>query len=134
LTDERLDGDGGTVVRLACPVDQEAGPGGVAHGGWVASAMDEILGHTVVLYGHLAVTGTLTVRFVKPVPVDRPLVGRARVVDRRGQRWGLAGELYLASTGALLASAEGTWVERDGAHYDRHQDWMAEQDRLAGGE
>jgi acyl-coenzyme A thioesterase PaaI-like protein len=130
ITEERLDDDGHMHARLSCPVDQDAGPGGVAHGGWVAAALDEILGRTIVLHGHLAVTGTLTVRFVRPVPVERPLLGRAQVTGREGRRWLVAGELVLASTGAVLAIAEGTWVERDGTHYDRHREWLAEQDRV----
>lgn len=127
LTEERLDADGVNRARVTCPADQQAGPGGVAHGGWVMSALDEILGHTVALHGFLAVTGTMTVRFRRPVPVARELLGWAKVTGRDGQKWMVAGELQLASSGAVLATAEGVWVQRDGAHYDRYRDWLAAQ-------
>lgn len=132
LTEERLDEAGDIRVRLACPADHDAGPGGVAHGGWVASALDEILGHTAILAGHLAVTATLTVHFLRPAPIERPMLGHAWVVRRDGLRWHLAGDLRLESTDAVIARAEGVWVERDGAHYDRFQDWLATQGHAAG--
>lgn len=128
MTREWLDEDGSLHARLACPADHDAAPGGVAHGGWVASVLDEILGHTPVLQGHLAVTATLTVHFVRPAPIERAMVGRAWVVRRDGLRWHLAGELRLESTGALIARAEGEWAERDGSHYDRFQEWLRAQE------
>lgn len=128
MTREWLDDEGSLHARLACPADHDAAPGGVAHGGWVASALDEILGHTPVLQGHLAVTATLTVHFIRPAPIERPMVGRAWVVRRDGLRWHLAGELRLEATNALIARAEGQWAERDGSHYDRFQDWLQTQD------
>jgi acyl-coenzyme A thioesterase PaaI-like protein len=133
LTDERLgEGGPGTIrIELTCPADHDAGPGGVAHGGWVASALDETLGHTVILAGHLAVTGTLTVHFLRPAPIERPMIATARVVRRDGLRWHLEGELTLAATGAVIARAEGVWVERTGSHYDRFQAWLATQDAQA---
>ncbi len=134
MTKEELDGGPGRVrVEITCPADQEAGPGGVAHGGWVASALDEILGHTVVLAGHLAVTGTLTIHFLRPAPVGRPMIGFGRAVRREGLRWYMEGELTLAATGAVIARAEGVWIERTGSHYDRFQEWLATQDAQAEG-
>jgi acyl-coenzyme A thioesterase PaaI-like protein len=112
---------------LTCPREHEGGPN-VAHGGWTAAILDEVLGHVPILHGQLAVTGTLTIRYVRPVPIERELEARAWVARREGRRWYVAGELVLASTGAVLASAEGIWVERDPAHYDRHERWLAEQD------
>jgi catechol 2,3-dioxygenase len=46
---------------------------------WTAGVLDEVLGHVPILQGQLTVTGTLTVRFVKPVPIERPLEARAWV-------------------------------------------------------
>jgi acyl dehydratase len=68
----------------------EGGPE-VAHGGWTAGAFDELLGHVPLLHGQLAVTGQLTVTYVKPVPVGRPLHARAWLERRDGHRWYVAG-------------------------------------------
>ena len=85
----------------------------MAHGGWTASAFDELLGHVPLLHSQLAVTGQLTVTYVKPVPVGRPLHARAWLVRRDGHRWYVAGEMVLASTGAVLARGEAVMVARD---------------------
>jgi acyl-coenzyme A thioesterase PaaI-like protein len=110
-----------------CDESNEGGPN-VAHGGWTASVFDEVLGHVPVLSGELAVTGELTVRYVKPVPIGRPLVARAWTERREGRRWYVAGQLLLESTGALLASGNAVMVVRPGDHFARHQAWLAEQD------
>jgi acyl-coenzyme A thioesterase PaaI-like protein len=130
LTTEWLDGDGVAHFGLVCPTDAEGGPG-VAHGGWTAGVLDEVLGHVPILHGQLTVTGTLTVRFVKPVPIERPLEARARVDRVEGRKWFCSGELVLASSGAELARANGVWVARDAAtHFGRFEAWLAEQEAV----
>ncbi|MFI5040898.1 MAG: PaaI family thioesterase [Acidimicrobiales bacterium] len=127
LTTERLDDDGVAHFEIECPVNQEGGPG-VAHGGWTAAVLDEVIGHVPILHGQMSVTGTLTVRFVKPVPIGRALEATAWVDRVEGHRWFCSGQLVLASSGAELASATGIWVARDGsAHFAAFQTWLAEQ-------
>ena len=76
----------------------------------------------------MAVTGTLTVRFVKPVPLELPLEASAWIERVEGAKWHVAGELVLSSSGALLATAHGIWVARDhDAHFGGFQRWLAEQ-------
>jgi hypothetical protein len=43
----------------------------------------------------------------------------------------VAGELTLASSGAVLGRGEAVMVVRDTGHFARHQEWLAQQD-LAG--
>src|SRR3954451_18477795 len=117
LTTESLDGDGGARFEITCPAEHEGGPG-VAHGGWTAAVLDAGCGHVPLLYGQLSVTGTLTTRFVKPVPIERRLVARSWIVEKLERKWCIAGELTLASSGAVLAEAEGIFVLRDrAAHF-----------------
>jgi len=127
LTGERKDREDTALFELRCPRDQEGGPD-VAHGGWTAAVMDECLGHVGLLHGVLSVTAELSVSFVKPVPVERPVEVRAWVERREGSRWYIRGEMVLLPGRALLARASGIWVVRDNAHFDRHQRWLAEQD------
>lgn len=124
--------DGSVETELICSVEHEGGPG-VAHGGWIAATFDEVTGHVPLLAGRLAVTGQMTVSYLKPVPIERPLRARARVVRKEERRWLVEGELRLASTDALLGRAEATMVLRDPAHFERHRAWLAEQDELASG-
>ncbi|MGW3106268.1 PaaI family thioesterase [Streptomyces sp. NPDC001100] len=124
---ERLDGDGVAVFELTCPRDQEGGPN-VAHGGWTAAVLDDCLGHLPLLHRVLSVTAELSVSFVKPVPVERPLEVRAWVERREGRRWYIAGEMVLLPTRAVVARASGIWVSRDRGHFARHEEWLAAQE------
>jgi len=119
------------VTKLVCGAEHEGGPG-VAHGGWTAAAMDEVLGHLNLLMGQMAVTGSLTVDFLKPVPIERPLELRAWCEGVENGRRRNHGELTLAATGAVLARAHGVFVERDQSHFERYRRWIAEQDAQAG--
>lgn len=128
---EWLDGD---VARfeVTCPRDQEGGPN-VAHGGWTAAAMDEMLGHVPLLHDQMTVTATLTVNFRKPVPVERPLTARAWIDKIDGSKWFISGELLLLPSLSVLATATGIWIARDPSHFARHEQWLAEQDALDDG-
>ena len=123
--------DGVVTSEIVCHRDNEGGPQ-VAHGGWTASIMDELLGHVPVLHNQLSVTATLTVNFRKPVPIERPLKVRAWVDRRDGQKWYISGEMLLIPSGTVLATATGIWVERDPSHFTRHQNWLADQDTNTG--
>ena len=126
LTTERHDGDTARF-DIVCPTTYEGGPG-VAHGGWSAEVLDEALGHVPIMRNQLTVTGTLTVRFVKPVPINRQLEARAWIDRIEGKKWYISGELVLASSGAVLTSATGVWIARDRVeHFAGFQRWLAEQ-------
>jgi acyl-coenzyme A thioesterase PaaI-like protein len=130
VTQEQLRDDDVLTSNLACPADHEGGPN-VAHGGWTASVMDEILGHVPIAHNQLSVTATLTVNFRKPVPIERPLQARAWIDKIEGQKWFISGELVLLPTESVLATATGIWIARDVAHFARHEAWLAEQDAAA---
>lgn len=123
---ERLAPDGTVSTDLCCGSEHEGGSG-VAHGGWVADVLDELVGHVPLLHGQLAVTGRLSIEFLRPVPVDRMLRGTAVVTGREGSRWFVDARLHLQAGGALLAVGQGVLVERDLAHYSRFASWLAEQ-------
>jgi acyl-coenzyme A thioesterase PaaI-like protein len=120
---ETLRPDGVVVSEIECPRDNEGGPN-VAHGGWTAGILDEMVGHALLLREEFVVTGTLQVKFVKPVPVERPLIGRAREVGREGRRVFVQAELELAGTDVVVASAEAIMVRRPADHFQRHEEWL----------
>ncbi len=124
MTSEKLLEAGKSLTTLRCPAEQEGAPA-VGHGGWTAAVMDEILGHLALLSGVFIVTKTLTVEFLKPVPLERDLECHAWVESRDEGRWQIAGELRLNT--AVLARAAGLFVERDAAHFLRFDRWIAEQ-------
>ncbi len=64
------------------------------HGGLSATALDEILVWAGILgEGVMSVTGTLDLRYRRPVPVDGVLTVRGRVDERRGRRLKVSGSL-----------------------------------------
>lgn len=127
VTREWLADDDIAHFEVSCPRDQEGGPN-VAHGGWTAAVMDEMLGHVPILHEQMTVTATLTVNFKKPVPVERPLVARAWIDKVEGSKWFISGELALLPSKSVLATATGIWIARDPSHFARHEKWLAEQD------
>ncbi len=126
IVTESLDDDGVVVSELSCSAENEGGIQ-VAHGGWTAGALDELVGHTTLLRGEFAVTGTLEVRFVKPVPIEVPLIGRAWIESRERRKVFVGASIELASSGAIVASAKAIMVTRDSDHFVKHQRWLQSQ-------
>jgi len=124
LRRETLQPDGVVVSEIECPRDNEGGPN-VAHGGWTAGIFDEMVGHALLLHGEFVVTGTLQVKFLKPVPVERPLIGRAREVGREGRRVSVEADMVLSGTDVVLASAEAIMVRRPADHFEQHEEWLS---------
>jgi acyl-coenzyme A thioesterase PaaI-like protein len=84
------------------------GPPGAAHGGIVASYLDEILAGTVLrATGRSGVTGELTIRYRRPVPVEAPVLGRGRLVTDHGRYVDVEGDLIDPDTQEVLATGKG---------------------------
>ena len=107
--------------------DGEGGEG-VAHGGWIASVFDEVVGLLPDAYGHSTVTAEMTITYIRPVPINRELLVRSWQSSRDGRKWLLEGVMSIASSGDELARARGLWIERRPDHFDRHVAWLAQQD------
>jgi len=52
-----------------------------------------------------AVTGELTVRYVKPVPVETPIIGKGSLMADHGRYVDVEGRLEEFGTGSVLATA-----------------------------
>jgi len=102
--------DGGVLSPIVIPA-RFAGPPGSAHGGIVAGHLDEVLAGAAVRHGgRIYVTGELTVRYVKPVPLETPLLGRGRVVKDHGKYLDLEGTLEDYRSQTVLAQARGRFL------------------------
>ena len=126
LQRETLQDDGVVLSEVIAPRDSEGGPN-VAHGGWTAGIMDELVGHVMMLREEFAVTGTLEVVFCKPMPIELPLIGKAWIEKREGRKAFVAATLELASSGALLATVKAIMVTRPADHFERHEQWLEGQ-------
>ncbi|MGD2252709.1 MAG: PaaI family thioesterase [Anaerolineales bacterium] len=99
------------VADYTVPEKFEGYPG-VAHGGIIASMLDEAVGRAVMVgkHYHFMVTAKLIVRYRKPVPVGQRLRLVGRLTRRRGRMATAISELYLQD-GTLAAEAEATMIE-----------------------
>jgi uncharacterized protein (TIGR00369 family) len=63
-----------------------AGPPGHAHGGIIATLLDEAMSKSNRARGILAMTRHLEVQYLRPVPLGQPLTLTARHLDTHGRR------------------------------------------------
>ncbi len=102
----------GKVVRGAVRFGSAyEGPPGHVHGGFVAAAFDEVLGFVQSTTGQPGMTGTLTIRYRKPTPLNTDLRFEATVVRVEGRKIFAEGRLYNGDV--LTAEAEGIFISVD---------------------
>lgn len=95
-------------------VDARIGPEfegfkGVVHGGISTTMLDEAMSALCTrVLGLRAVTGEISVRFVRPVPTETDLVVRARG-RREGRKVVCSGEIS-DTKGQVLVEGNGTWI------------------------
>jgi uncharacterized protein (TIGR00369 family) len=98
-----------TIETVWVPKETHQGYTGVVHGGLVATVLDEALGKLSVSLGMAAVTAELSVRFLRPVPTQRPLRVRGSIGEN-GRRL-LTGEAEaLLEDGTVAARAQARLV------------------------
>jgi Thioesterase superfamily len=85
------------------------GPPTCVHGGIIAETFDELLGAANMVAGHPGMTGTLTVRYLKPTPLRTALRIEARCVSRSGRKVRTWAGMY--HDDLLTAEAEGIFIE-----------------------
>ncbi|GAC1323898.1 MAG: hypothetical protein NVSMB13_04500 [Mycobacteriales bacterium] len=79
--------DGGDAVLTRHTFDERhMGAPGVAHGGAVATVVDDLFGFLLYLVGELAVTRRLEVDYRAPVRLGVPYLLRAHMVRRDGRK------------------------------------------------
>ena len=99
------------VSRLRLP-RRFQGPPGHAHGGIIATVLDEAMGKVNRLRSLVALTSQMRVEYLRPVPLGKPLIVESREIRKRGRRLIHAAELRNAK-GQVLARSRGTFVAID---------------------
>jgi uncharacterized protein (TIGR00369 family) len=97
------------VFRIAS--EFQGGPGFV-HGGIIATVLDEVMAKVSRFEKDYAVTGSLNIEYLKPVPVGEELTVEGWETGRDGRFRTRQGEIR-NSSGVLLARATGKFVEVD---------------------
>jgi acyl-coenzyme A thioesterase PaaI-like protein len=85
----------------------EASPGR-AHGGMTAAVFDDVMGYVMLVAAVAAYTGSLTVRYLKPLPIREPVEFRGRVSERKDRVWTVTAEAR--ANGEIVSDAEGQFV------------------------
>jgi uncharacterized protein (TIGR00369 family) len=88
------------------------GPPGHAHGGIIATLLDEAMGKVNKLRHVVAVTSQITVDYLKPVPLNKPLRVESREVRVRGRKHINRAEI-LNQKSEVLACSEGLFIAID---------------------
>ncbi len=88
------------------------GPPGHCHGGIIATILDEAMGKVNKLRHVVAVTAEITVNYLKPVPLNKPLRVESREVKVRGRQHINMAEI-LNRKGEVLARSRGLFIAID---------------------
>jgi len=87
------------------------------HGGMVAALFDDIAAGVLPLAGVAAYTGELTVRYLRPVPIEEPLEFRARIDALEGRKLRASAECRCG--GEVVATAAVLYITVDHAEFGR---------------
>jgi uncharacterized protein (TIGR00369 family) len=82
----------------------------IAHGGILATILDEVMAWSLVDHDNWGLTARMTVDFKRPVPLERPVHAEGWVTEVRRRLITTAGRIVDQATGELLATAEATYV------------------------
>lgn len=109
---------------------RHVGAPGLAHGGAVAAACDDLFGFTLWIAATPAVTRSLTVEYLLPVPLQLPHRITAHITERAGR------QLHVSATGTgaddiTRFTATAVFVAVDVDHFAAHGDLGAFGDMLA---
>jgi uncharacterized protein (TIGR00369 family) len=88
------------------------GPPGHCHGGIIATILDEAMGKVNKLRQVVALTSEITVNYLKPVPLNRPLRVESRELKVTGRKHVNIAEV-LNENGEVLARSRGLFIAID---------------------
>ena len=83
---------------------------GIAHGGIVATILDEVMGWALAAADAWGFTAKMSIDYKRPVPVGTRLRGEGRLVERRKRLLTMTARLLDADTGVILATADALYV------------------------
>ena len=103
----RKEDDATLVGKVTFSAAYEGGPG-LAHGGYVAAAFDELLGLTQSLTGEAGMTAKLRVRYRSPCPLQTELRLEGKVHKIDGRKIVAKGPMHAGER--LVADGEATFI------------------------
>ncbi len=110
-------GDGAVITEVEFGPAFEGAPGRL-HGGVLAGVFDDVLGAAMAQEREPGFTGRLTVHYLAPVPVERPITIRTWVGERQGRKLFVHGEA--THDGTVVARADALFILVDAARFRTH--------------
>ena len=103
--------EGGELLGVFEPRDEFQGYPGRLHGGIASTILDETIGRAISIGDPkvFGVTLELTVRYRKPVPLDRPVRAIGRITNDPGRMFEGTGEIVL-DDGTVAVEAQGRYL------------------------
>lgn len=115
---------GETVYADVTFDERHIGAPGLAHGGAVAAACDDVLGFTLWIAATPAVTRSLTVEYLLPVPLHQPHRITAHIMARDGRALHVAAS-GTAADGTTRFTATAVFIAVSVDHFAAHGDLTA---------
>lgn len=109
------DGDSAVVATHTFDVRHVGAPG-IAHGGAVATVIDDLYGFALYLVNELAVTRSLTLDYLRPVLLGTPYRLRAQLDRREGRKLHLSATL-VGPGDRLTVRSEALFIVVDADHF-----------------
>jgi acyl-coenzyme A thioesterase PaaI-like protein len=107
--------DGKTIrAEIRFGLAHEGTPG-LVHGGFVAATFDHLLGGAAIRSGRPIVTGTLTIRYLRPTPLNTDLLIECWPGDTAGRKVHTHGRLLAGDE--ILVEAEAVFITVDVGRY-----------------
>lgn len=97
-----------------------SGPPGHCHGGIIATILDDAMSKLNKLRDQPAATARMSVEYLRPVPLHKPLRVESREIGKRGRRLSRTAEI-LDDKGTVLARSRGLFVIIDPHHVFRRK-------------
>jgi acyl-coenzyme A thioesterase PaaI-like protein len=109
--DLHVDGDRcWTETELA---ERFQGWDGIAHGGIVATLLDEAMAWSLAATDNWGVTARMSIAFRKPIPIGTRIRAEGWMTERRRRVIDTAARIVDAASGDVLASGDATYVAAD---------------------
>jgi uncharacterized protein (TIGR00369 family) len=107
-----LSQDGKSYVCAFSLAGRFVGPPGHAHGGIIATILDEAMSKANKLKAKVALTRRLQIEYLRPVPLGQPVIAQGQVSRMKGRILYNSAELRNAA-GEVLARGRGTFLAVD---------------------
>ena len=102
--------NGQTVASWITIPPHLSGWSNLAHGGILFTALDEIMGRTMIyLLQRFILTKSMTIEYLKPVPHGRELKVEGRILEVRSEREAVAEGIIINDAGEVCTRATGLW-------------------------